>query len=825
MKIKTRKVDVVLGDTLIKKDFEIPEGWSDRAATIVGAKYAMDNENSAIDIINRVVNQIGTWGIEQDYFNDTDDYNNDPNRLPQKFDSEVFEDKLRDILLDQRAAFNSPVWFNCGVPENDNQMSACFIFPVEDNMEDILAHTTREGLVFRSGSGAGVNVSKLRAKGEKLSNKGSASGPVTFMRTWDANAGSIRSGGKTRRSAKMVCMDIDHPDIEEFIHCKGAEEKKAKVLIAGGVDSAEAYATVDFQNTNHSIRVSNDFMAKLRGGKHDLIRRGNGSVAKTVDAHDLLMQAATAAWETGDPGIQYDDAMNKDNPVPSMGKIRSTNPCSEFSAIDNSSCNLASLNLMKYWDSDDEDFDWVTFEEDIKILVTAMDILVDAADYPTPEIREITTATRPLGLGFSNLGALLMERGISYDSPEAREIASDITKYMTQTAYVQSIELAKKLGPYEAFEVDKGNASEIGGRLTGEQFIEHEILKYGLRNSQLTLLAPTGTISFMMDCDSTGIEPLFALKSIKTLAGGGYLEISPNCVKKALAKMETITIGSLGSEATQTEASMRNLSDEQRKVFATANEISWEGHLRMMAACQKHLNGAISKTVNMPADCTPEDIMKVYKTGWDLGLKAIAVYRDGSKGMQPLTEVKEEEEEVKLEAPQEEQWTPVRRKLPDTCYGPRHKFNVGGFKGYIKVSTYQDGTPGELFVIASKNGSTIQGLLDAFATSVSLALQYGVPLEKMIEKFTGTMFQPSGFTMNENIRSCSSVIDYVFKWMKHEFLDEDEEIQVEEPSALPTFKEVILDGPVCSNPMCGGMTQRNGTCFVCTTCGETSGCS
>ena len=1227
--MKTRKVDVILNDILIKKDFEIPEFWADRAATIVGAKYATDKENSAIAIIDRVVKQITEWGFNQDYFNS----------INVGGESDVFRDDLKDILTNQRAAFNSPVWFNCGVPENNNQMSACFIFPVEDNMEDILAHTTREGLVFRSGSGAGVNVSKLRAKGEKLSNKGEASGPISFMRTWDANAGSIKSGGKTRRSAKMVCMDIDHPDIHRFIQCKKIEENKAKILMAAGVDPAEAYATVAFQNTNHSIRVTDEFMSAgmanmnigigrknsnvLASNQHQLINRGDGKVAETVDAAELLMEAAQVAWETGDPGIQYHDAMNRDNPVPTMGNIRSTNPCfagetristpyglipikelcekavssgkmthvytknikrsrpvaymatgindilkvtlsdgreikctpnhnwyingskieaqylekgmpvelftgakinnfaedsilyngrrsldvqsdinkyairgsgkikgamfpteitpefseilghltgdgwisegtnysvgwifgthkdenvdlynrykevldsyfkigtatntngckllrytrspilnyfldlgfarckapdkrvpefvfrsdneiisnylkgyfgadgtvygkeeehscsvncastskkllqdvqllldvfgirsrikrmkkagtvtfknqktykthatfrlsidtrdilkfkneigfsveyknirlkrlleirkervkvqkdvptivsveelteqeptynltepinnlvyaqgvliaqcSEFSAIDNSSCNLSSLNLLKYWGGEAGGFDWILFEADIRVLITAMDILVEAADYPTPEIREITVATRPLGLGFSNLGAYLMIRGIPYDSNKGREIAAEVTKFMTTVAYKQSIKLALKLGPFKAYyEIEnERKCLEIAQYLTDTDetgLIYQHMKEHGLRNSQLTLLAPTGTISFMMDCDSTGIEPLFALQSVKTLAGGGTMEIIPTCVQTALSQLETVTVGSLGGPAAQNELSIRNLKPVDQAIFDTSNKIAWKGHVDMMAACQKHLNGAISKTVNMPKDCTPEEIMEVYQYGWKQGLKAIAVYRDGSKGMQPLTEIKETEEVEETEV--EERWVPVRRKLPDTCYGPRHKFNIGGFKGYIRVSTYADGNPGEIFLNASKNGTTTQGLLDSFATSISLALQYGVPLEKLVEKFSGTTFMPAGFTTNEEVRTCTSVIDYVFKWMKHEFLDEDDDTEIEETeSTTPVFETVTLDGNICLN--CGGLTQQSGNCHTCLTCGENTGC-
>jgi len=822
MTIKTRRVDITINEKLIKKDFEIPESWSNRAATIVATKYAMDYENSVLDIINRVVDQVAKWGVDQGYFTD---------KLPKgtmdgHTESDIFCNDLWDILIDQRAAFNSPVWFNCGVKENSNQMSACFIFPVEDNMEDILDHATREGIVFRAGSGAGVNVSKLRGKGEKLANKGEASGPLSFMKVWDANAGSIKSGGKNRRSAKMVCMDVDHPDILDFIECKKIEEDKAKILIANGTDPEEAYTTVAFQNTNHSIRVTDEFMKAVKNQSNwDLYNRGDLTTAKTIEAGYLLAKTARIAWETGDPGIQFDDAMNRDNPVPSIDRINSTNPCSEFSAIDNSSCNLASLNLVKYWGGEEDGLDWALFEKDIGVLVTAMDILIDVADYPTPEVATTTHRTRPLGLGFSNLGAYLMLKGLPYDSSEAREEAKEITRYMTACAYDASIGLAKKLGSFEAFKDNKDACADIAARLTGTDktgLTWKNIKKHGLRNSQLTLLAPTGTISFMMDCDTTGIEPLYGLETIKTLVGGGTITMTPNCVQETFNK---IVLGSIDSRHYQEDVKKRieSLNPKKQAIFATANEISWKGHIDMMAACQQHLNGAISKTVNLPSDCTVEDIVDTYMYAWESGIKAIAIYRNGSKGMQPLTEVKEEKE-IKSEASQEEQWTPVRRKLEDTCYGPQHKFNVSGFKGYINVGTYADGKPGQIFIIASKSGSTMQGLLDAFATSISIGLQYGVPLEKLIEKFSGSQFDPRGITANEDIRLASSIIDYIFRWLQVEFFDnEEDETNQDEPIKAEPIKEVILDGPSC--PYCGGLTQKSGTCYLCKTCGETTGCS
>jgi len=824
--MKTRTLDITLNNKLIKKDFEVPEDWSDRAALICATKYATDTENSAIDIIDRVVSQITEWGIEQGYFN----LNANPDSIPA---SDEFADSLKDILINQRAAFNSPVWFNCGVEKNSNQMSACFIFPIEDNLEDIAAHLTRETTVFKSGSGSGVNISSLRAKGEPLSNKGTSSGPVSFMRTLDKNAGSVKSGGKTRRAAKLVCMDVDHPDIEEFIECKKKEEDKAKILIANGVNQEEAYSTVDFQNTNHSIRVTDEFMRAVENNEEWLLRRRtDGKTHCRVNAKDLLMKAAQIAWETGDPGIQFDDRMNLDNPVPSLNKIRSTNPCSEFSAVDNSSCNLASLNLLKYYDAKQNDFDYEKFEEDISILVTAMDILIDAADYPTPEVEKITKETRPLGLGFSNLGALLMLKGLPYDSDTGRNFAEQITREMTRAAYVKSYELAVKLGPYKSFEL--ASALVIADRLTDNRLIHDYISKTGLRNSQLTLLAPTGTISFLMDCDTTGIEPLYARKMIKTLAGGGTMEIAPDCIEQAVNNLNKDGAKVWDSD-TAVDLVIPYLDEEQKKIFATANEISWKGHVDMMAACQPYLNGAISKTINLPADATVQDVFDVYMYGWKKGLKALAVYRDGSKGMQPLTTekpIENEEDKSSNTTPVEDKENFVqttRIKLPNTRKAVNHKFDIAGAEGYINVGMYDNGAPGEIFITMNKQGSLIRGILDVFSIVFSMSLQHGVPLEKIINKMIGTKFEPAGVTQSQDIMIAQSIMDYIGRWLELEFLnekeddedDEDEEFEVTKLQIAA--KDLGFDGPPCTK--CGGATMRSGSCYCCTSCGETSGCS
>jgi adenosylcobalamin-dependent ribonucleoside-diphosphate reductase len=587
--MKTRYTDIKItepnGEIVFEKNgVEVPEQWSDRAATIAASKYFHYDENSVLTLVGRIARQIMIWGQEQRYFED-------------ETQAHEFMHSLEEILLNQRAAFNSPVWFNVGVAENDNQTSACFIYGVEDNMEDILEHSKREGLTFKSGSGAGVNVSNLRAQGELLSNRGVASGPLSFMRIWDQTAGSIRSGGKTRRSAKMVIMDIDHPDIEEFIDCKLLEEKKAKILMENGVPQEEAYATVAFQNANHSIMVTDEFMKAVKSDLDwPLNNRGDGQINKTVNARELFHKIAKVAWATGDPGLQFRDRINLDNPVPSLGDIECSNPCAEHLAINNSACNLASLNLIKYL-TDDNQFNIKQFEEDINIIVTAQDIIINPADYPTEASKEVAVDTRPLGLGFANLGAYLMVLGYPYDSQEARDEAANITKLMTTAAYKTSAMLARRLGPYNTYRDNKKQNLDLIYRLTENDLLVAETESSGVRNSQVTCLAPTGTISFLMDCDTTGIEPLYALKAYKQLAGGGTLEMIPRCVEKALVDMEVTNSGNLDPNKTQVELTISKLSNTDQAIFKTANDIDANDHIAMMAACQKHLNGAISKCV------------------------------------------------------------------------------------------------------------------------------------------------------------------------------------------------------------------------------------
>lgn len=896
-----------------KNNVEVPEGWSDRAATIAASKYFHYNENSILELVDRVVTQIVSWGQKQGYFNN-------------KEEASRFSESLQDILLNQRAAFNSPVWFNLGVLESDNQTAACFVYGVEDTMDDILDHARRIGLTFKNGSGVGMNISHLRAKGEELSNRGISSGPISFLRIWDQVAGSIKSGGRTRRSAQLIAMDVDHPDIEEFIDCKLHEEDKAKALIAAGTPQEEAYATVAFQNANHSIMLTDEFMnAVLENKSWNLINRKDKQIAKTIKAKDLFHKIAKTAWATGDPGLQFRNRINQDNPVPSIGDIECSNPCfdgkmklltvdgyktfeeldgqeikiinkdnqvsqskvwcsgikpvveiefesgldsiictsdhifqtnigqkkaidligtklikfnpegpnsegpevisivyldqrkvydftepethwgivngfiahncSEHFGVNNSACNLASLNLIKYLKPNNE-FDTEQFERDIEIIITAQDIMIDPADYPTPETKEMASVTRPLGLGFANLGAYLMSLGMPYDSDYGRKETAKITRTMATAAYKTSINLAKKLGSYAAYKDNEDRNLEILERLTQNKDLVELAYTFGLRNSQLTCLAPCGTIGFLMDCDTTGIEPLFALEMSKHLSGGGIITITPGCVE----------VG-------------KTFNDPE--VLKTANEISYKGHIDMMATCQQFLNGSISKTINFPADATVEDIEEAYVYAWKKGLKSIAIYRDGSKAMQPLT--KSGDNPI-VEESNGEQWMAFRRKLPDVRQSITHKFNVAGLKGYLTCGIYEDGDLGEIFIRTQKMGSTVQGLMDGMATAVSLGLQYGVPLEIFVDKFVGSKFEPAGITTNEEIRIAHSVTDYIFRWLSIYFLDEDDDQLKETTSEVKVVRpKISFDGPPCPN--CQAITSRAGTCYVCNACGTTTGCS
>jgi ribonucleoside-diphosphate reductase alpha chain len=794
-----------------QKDLEIPKSWSQLATQVVASKYfrgqmgSPEREHSVKQMIDRVADTIADWGVKDAYFA-TDE------------DADAFRNELKDILLKQRAAFNSPVWFNVGIDEKP-QCSACFINSVEDTMESILGLAKTEGMLFKFGSGTGSNLSTLRSSKETLRGGGEASGPVSFMKGFDAFAGVIKSGGKTRRAAKMVILNADHPDVEEFIDCKLLEEKKAWALIDAGYDGnfngGEAYNSVFFQNSNNSVRVTDGFMEAVeKDADWGLKAVTTGETLETVKARYLLNKMAEAAWVCGDPGIQYDDNINNWHTSASTARINASNPCSEFVYLDDTACNLASLNLMKFV-KDDGELDIETFKHAVRIVLTAQEILVSNASYPTPRIEQNSHDFRPLGIGYANLGALLMNRGLAYDSEEGRAYAAAITALMQGEAELQSARIARDHGgPFPGYKENRepylrvmgqhrDAAYKLQDKLVPEPLIDaalttwDEVLalgeKTGFRNGQVSVLAPTGTIAFLMDCDTTGVEPDIALIKYKRLVGGGYLKIVNQTVPHALKQ--------LGYDAKQTEEIVAyidehetiegapHLKAEHLSVFDCAfkpangsRSIHYNGHLKMMAAVQPFISGAISKTVNMPEHSTPADIAQVYIDGWKLGLKAIAVYRDNSKRSQPLNTKKEggsgaaigqAAAEAVVATPK-----PYRRRLPDERASITHKFNVGGHEGYLTIGLYEDGTPGEIFLRMAKEGSTISGLMDSFATAVSLALQYGVPLRDLVNKFSHLRFEPAGFTTNREIPMAKSLVDYIFRYMATKFLSRDEQDQV-----------------------------------------------
>lgn len=1154
--IKTRKLDIILNNKLIKKDFEVPEFWNDVAATVAAEKYATNNENSAIEIINRVVDQITSWGTRQGYFNDS--YYKDKNDMLQaNYESYDFKRDLKDILINQRAAFNSPVWFNVGVKDQHSQISACFLGDIEDTMEDILEHTKRAGMIFKSGSGIGVNISKLRAEGELLSNKGKTSGPLSFMRAWDRTAQSIKSGGKNRRSAVLIGLDIDHPDIEEFIICKSKEERKAKLLMEAGISPDEAYATVDFQNANHSVIVTDDFMRAVEADEDwKLFNRGDGACSKVIKARDLFNQIATQAHSTGDPGIQFISEANKHNSLANRGRILSSNVCfagdtkiltdlgyqrldklegkqvnivspinskiykskiwcsgekpiyevkfynshklnsikctknhrfmlidgsecmaenlkgkqvmpyiEEFSPLNddiilagfiqgdgntgrlqskdhiglevnigdkdkelltffnvpnnefdkdrrwysrraysiakyyelspeqlpnrelpqeilNSSsekigkflcglysangsiikntrvslkssckklvegvqsllkchfniesyittnkprkikwhngeytskesyevnihqwksillfakninfihnykreslrdlikyrtpkvtsvkyfstekvydfsenihhwgviegfvahncgevflppwgaCNLCSLNLIKYL-NEDNSINCYQLQQDIDILITAMDIMIDVAYYPDERFKKEAKETRPLGLGITNLGAYLIKKELAYNSSEGRAAAREILEYIVGYAINKSILLAKERGAFSAFKENREPciehylhiANQAG--LQNKEFID-DLKKTGIRNSNLTCLAPTGTTALWMNAETFSLEPLYALSTTKKLSGGGTFTLIPKCVEEYINKLGIkYQYGKPNGEIEEFIKQVSPIKEirEKLEVIKTANEISWQDHIKMLATLQEILCMSASKTINMPSTATVEDFKNAYIMAWVRGLKGITAYRDTSKENQPLTDSSKKKEEVIPE----KTWSATRLKLDPDCDSIRHKFDIAGFEGYIHVGLYENGQPGEIFIRASKNGSFVQALLDCFATSLSLGLQYGIPLENIVEKFKGQQFQPNGITSNEDIRMCTSIVDYIAKYLEKEFLGEEEiiEQQEEKISIIPTTNGT-LEGPPCVD--CGGLTMRIGShgCWTCSVCGSTGGCS
>ena len=861
-----------------QKGVEFPKFWSQTATNIVAQKYfrgrmgSPDRESSVKQMIGRVVDTIGGWGREGGYFASDED-------------ADTFEAELKAILVNQYAAFNSPVWFNVGFEEKP-QCSACFILSIEDEMDSILDWIRREGVIFRGGSGSGVNLSKLRSSKEQLSKGGYASGPVSFMRGADASAGTIKSGGKTRRAAKMVVLDVDHPDVEEFIWCKSKEEEKARVLEAAGydmsLDSAD-WASIQYQNANNSVRVTDAFMeAAEAGGDWNLTARTDGAVVDTVDARHLLRQIAEAAWKCADPGVQYDTTINQWHTLPNTGRINASNPCSEYMSIDDSACNLASINLLKFRREDGE-LDVEAFEHTVDVVFLAQEIAVGYSSYPTPQIEKNAKAFRQLGLGYANLGALLMARGLPYDSDDGRAYAAAITAVMTGRAYRKSAEIAARMGAFAGYQPNA--AAMIGvmaqhraavGNIENTEAVPADLLSasrrawddaldlgevHGYRNAQATVLAPTGTISFMMDCDTTGVEPDFALVKSKKLVGGGDITIVNKTVGMALEKLgyaprEVDEIVAFIDER-NTMIGAPYVKKEHYPVFDCAvgeRAIHYMGHVKMMGAVQPFISGAISKTVNMPEEATVEDVAGLYKDAWRLGVKAIAIYRDNCKVAQPLSS----KSQAAIETVSGVAAPPVpltqRRRLPDDRVEVGRKFRVGDYEGYIHVGLYEDGTPGDIFLDIAKEGTTLAGLMNSFMISVSLGLQYGVPLEVYVSKFAHMRFEPSGQTNDPDIRIAKSIVDYVFRWMGKKFLttDQQEEVGIlsaevrsrmaeryknggsasdappaELGDAIPPGQTALFnafeDAVECAK--CGGRMIRTGSCYTCRDCGTNTGCS
>jgi len=845
-------------------DVEIPQAWSQLATSVVVSKYfrgpigSPEREHSVRQLIGRVVRTIRGWGEQQGYFATTEI-------------AETFAAELSHLLVEQKAAFNSPVWFNVGI-EPQPQCSACFILSVQDTMESILGWYRNEGIIFKGGSGSGVNLSRIRSSKEKLAGGGTASGPVSFMKAADASAGVIKSGGKTRRAAKMVVLNADHPDIVEFIRCKEVEEKKAWALIDAGYDGSldgPAYGSVFFQNANNSVRVTDAFMRAVEADDVWHTRYVlSGEVGDTYKARDLLRMIAAATHVCGDPGMQFDTTINSWHTCPNSGRINASNPCSEYMHLDNSACNLASLNLMKFL-SEAGEFDTAAFRQAVDVLITAQDIVVDNSSYPTPEITANAKAFRELGLGYANLGALLMALGLPYDSEAGRQYAAAVTALMCGEAYAQSARIAQQLGPFAGAALNREPMLEVVGRHRScahkidPAYVPLELLSaaraawddaytlghdYGFRNSQATVLAPTGTIAFMMDCDTTGVEPDIALVKYKKLVGGGMLKIVNNTLPRALKRLgyESRDIQSIVEyiDEHDTIEGAPELKNEHLPVFDCAfkaaqgtRAIHPLGHLRMMGAVQPFISGAISKTINMPTTATVDDIMQAYLEAWRLGVKAVAIYRDGCKRTQPLNTSRQEKRQAA-------EFQPVRRRLPQDCRSLRHKFDIAGHEGYIHVGQYEDGTPGELFIKIAKEGSTIAGLMDTIGILTSMALQYGVPLEVLVNKFSHVRFEPSGFTKNPEIPIAKSLIDYIFRFLGTRFLNAEQRSQMglgapeiaEGQTAMekhaPLDRDATVaalgfspqaDAPSCSD--CGAIMIRNGSCYKCLNCGATSGCS
>ena len=857
-----------------QKNVEFPKFWSQTATNIVAQKYfrgrmgSPERESSVKQMIGRVVSTIGGWGRQGGYF-------------ASEEEAETFEAELKAILVNQLAAFNSPVWFNVGFEERP-QSSACFILSVEDSMESILDWIRKEGIIFRGGSGSGVNLSPLRSSKEQLSKGGYASGPVSFMRGADASAGTIKSGGKTRRAAKMIVLDADHPDIEEFIWCKALEERKARDLEAAGWDmslDSRDWASIQYQNANNSVRVTDAFMEAAEAGREwNLIARTDGTVIETVEARGLLKQMAEAAWECADPGVQYDTTINSWHTCPNSGRITASNPCSEYLHVDDSACNLASLNLLKFRREDGE-LDIEAFEHAVDTMFLAQEILVGNSSYPTPEIERNAKAFRQLGLGYSNLGALLMARGLPYDSDRGRAYAAAVTALMTGRAYRKSAEIASRMGAFAEFQ---GNhAPMIGvmakhraavGNIDSADSVPADLLTacrrawdavldlgevHGYRNAQAVVIAPTGTISFLLDCDTTGIEPDFSLVKSKKLVGGGEITIVNKTVPMALEKLgyappEIEEIVAFVDEKNAVVGAPY-VKAEHYPVFDCAigdRAIHYMGHVKMMGAVQPFVSGAISKTINMPEQATVEDVAGVFVDAWKLGIKAIAIYRDGSKTAQPLAKKGDGSAAAPTPLP-----APQRHRLPEDRVEVGRKFRVGDYEGYIHVGLYDDGTPGDVFVDIAKEGTTLAGLMNCFMMAVSIGLQYGVPLEVWVSKFAHMRFEPSGPTNDPDIRVAKSLPDYIFRWMGKKFLDADQqeasgilspEVRarlaqqynagaVSEASSTPETPPADAappgqtalfnaweDATECAK--CGGRMIRTGACYTCRDCGHNTGC-
>jgi ribonucleoside-diphosphate reductase alpha chain len=873
-----------------QRDVETPEGWSQTATNIVVSKYfygkigSPERETSVRQLISRVVDTIAGWGGEQRYFKTA-------------ADAENFRMDLTHLMLHQKACFNSPVWFNVGVTEprgygwyyeesidgvrqlkngdRKPQCSACFINAVGDTLESILELAKTEGMLFKWGSGTGSNLSSLREENGLLSGGGRASGPLSFMKGFDAFAGVIKSGGKTRRAAKMVILNADHPDIEGFIWCKAKEEKKAHTLIDAGYDSSldgEAYGSVFFQNANNSVRATDEFMEAVQSNEDWWTKsRVNGQSVKRYKAKDLMRQIAEATHGCGDPGMQFDTTINRWHTSKNTARINASNPCSEYMFLDDSACNLASMNLMKFVGADGQ-FDVEAYRHAVDTLILAQEIIVDNAAYPTERIAKNSHDYRPLGLGYANLGALLMSMGIPYDSDQGRDWAAALTAIMTGQAYLTSARIAEgSTGPCAGYGINeepfvdvirmhRDATAEIDSHRVPQAVYEnarrcweeaYELgRKAGYRNAQTTVIAPTGTIGFMMDCDTTGIEPDLALVKYKKLVGGGVIKIVNNTVPSALIRLgykpDQINRIVDHIDSTGTIEGAPGLKDEHLPVFDCSfrpqngtRSIHYMGHVRMMAATQPFISGAISKTINMPEESTVDDIMSAYMESWKLGLKAVAIYRDNSKRVQPLSSgtAKGAKAATASPAPQIEEkivYRPVRRKLPDERQSLTHKFSIGGHEGYLTVGLYEDGSPGELFIRMAKEGSTISGLMDSFALAISYSLQYGVPLKFFVDKFSHVRFEPSGWTGNQTVPYAKSIMDYIFRWLGVKFLGPEYgsgeagdtvKLTVTDPGPQQklAFPAVATDAPSCSE--CGGLMTRNGSCYKCENCGGTSGCS